>query len=134
MTHRNGQPRSRHPKYHPLCLLFPRLGDDELQELAEDIRQNGLENDMVTLDGKILDGRNRHVACEIAGVEPRFREFTGDDPIAWVVSQNLVRRHLTASQRAVVAFDLLPLLKKQAKERQRRSNSYRGNGRLAKLR
>jgi DNA modification methylase len=42
-----------------------------------------------------------------------------------------VRRHLTASQRAVVAFDLLPMLEKEAKQRQRLSNSYRGNGQSA---
>ena len=42
--------------------------------------------------------------------------------------------NLTASQRAVVAFDLLPLLEKEAKGRQRQSNSYRGNGRLPDLR
>ncbi len=64
-------------------------------------------------EGKLLDGRNRWKACALAGVEPRFTEFQGDDPIGWVVSQNLVRRHLTASQRAVVAFDLLPLLEKE---------------------
>lgn len=55
MPNRNGYLHSRRPKFHPLCLLFPRLGDDELQELAEDIRQNGLQNDIITLDGKILD-------------------------------------------------------------------------------
>ena len=39
---------------------------------------------------------------------------------------------LTASQKAVVALDLLPLLEKEAKQRQRRSNEYRGNGQSAK--
>jgi len=117
--------------FHPACKLFPRLPDDELQALADDIAANGLKNAIVTLDGKILDGRNRLAACELANVEPRFTVFDGDDPIAWVVSQNLLRRHLTASQKAVVAHDLLPLLEKVAKGRQRRSNEYRGNGRLA---
>jgi hypothetical protein len=39
-------------------------------------------------------------------------------PVEWVISTNL-RRHLTASQRAVVALDILPLLEREAKERQR---------------
>lgn len=121
----------RRPPLHPACKIFPALGQVDLQELADDIATNGLRNPVVMLDGKLLDGRNRWEACALAGVEPRFTEFDGDDPIGWVVSQNLVRRHLTASQRAVVAFDLLPLLEKEAKERQRRSNSYRGNGQLA---
>ena len=36
---------------------------------------------------------------------------------AFVVSANLRRRHLTASQKAMVAVDLLPLLEEEAKER-----------------
>lgn len=121
--------RSRKPlKWRASPTLVP---DDELRELADDIAANGLRNPIVLLSGKVLDGRNRLAACKIAEVEPRFTEFDGDDPIGWVVSQNLVRRHLTASQRAVVALDLLPLLEKEAKARQRRSNEYRGNGRLA---
>ena len=109
-------------RFHPACLLFPRLTDDELQALAADIRHNGLLNPIVTLNGEILDGRNRLEACKIAGVKPRFVEWDGEgSPLAWVVAVNLVRRHLTASQRAVVAFDLLPMLESEAKERQRQS-------------
>ena len=108
-------------QFHPACLAFPPLKDNELGELAQDIAANGLRNPIVLLQGKILDGRNRYLACEIAGVTPRFVEFEGEDPIAWVLSQNLVRRHLTASQKAVVALDLLPWLEKEAKQRQRLS-------------
>ena len=123
-------PRTKY-RFHPACTAFPQLPEADLQDLADDIAANGLRNPIVLWEGKILDGRNRYLACEIAGVEPRFIDFEGEDPIGWVVSQNLVRRHLTASQKAVVALDLLPLLEKEAKQRQRRSNEYRGNGRLA---
>jgi len=119
-------------KLHPACKLFPKLGQQELQELADDIKANGLHNAIVLLDGKILDGRNRHTACKIAGVEARFIDWDGSSsPIEWVISQNLMRRHLTASQRAVIALDLLPMLEKEAKQRQRQSNNYRKNGRSA---
>lgn len=121
----------RRPPLHPACKIFPALGEPELQELADDIATNGLRNPIVMYQKKILDGRNRWEACKIAKVEPHFTEFEGDDPIGWVVSQNLVRRHLNGIQRAVVAFDLLPMLEREAKERQRQSNSYRGNGQSA---
>ena len=112
--------KNRYP-LHPACLVLPALSKDELADLAEGIKENGLRNPIVLHDGMILDGRNRLSACKLARVKPTFAEFGGDDPIGWVISQNLVRRHLTPSQRAVVAFDLLPLLEKEAKERQRLS-------------
>jgi hypothetical protein len=108
-------------EFHPACLAFPRLADAELQELAEDIKLRGLLHPVVVFRGQILDGRNRLAACELAGVAPRFTEWAGGSPVEWVISTNLHRRHLTASQRAVVALDLLPLLEREAKERQRRS-------------
>ncbi len=107
---------------HPACSLFPRLPEEELQALADDIKANGLLNPIVTLDGQILDGRNRYEACGIAGVKPHFVNWSGEgSPLAWVVATNLMRRHLTATQRAVIAFDLLPMLEAEAKARQKRS-------------
>ncbi|MHB8974041.1 MAG: MICOS complex subunit MIC10 family protein [Pirellulaceae bacterium] len=110
-------PSKRHPakrtrslKCHPICLLFPELPKPELEDLAADIKEKGLFNSIVLYEGKILDGRNRYNACRIAGVEPRFVEWSGGSPLEWVVSENFVRRHLSSSQRAVLALDLLPLL------------------------
>ena len=91
---------------HPIADLFPVLGDDELQELADDIATNGLQQPIVLLDRMILDGRNRYRACELAGIEPEFIAYRGDDPVAFVVSANLHRRHLTVGQRALVAETL----------------------------
>ena len=100
--------------FHPACLLFPQLGKEELQELANDIKARGLLHDIIRLKGPILDGRNRYLACKLAGVEPRFVEWMGKgSPVEWVISENLIRRHLTSSQRAVIAHDMLPLLSKK---------------------
>ena len=99
--------------------MFPELPDWELRALADDIKEKGLLHPIVLYKGKILDGRNRHKACKLAGVKPRFAEWKGKgSPLEWVVSENLIRRHLTSSQRAVLALDLLPLLEKEAARRQ----------------
>ena len=114
--------RTKSPTLHPACKLFPLLGETELQELADDIKENGLQNAIVLHDGKVLDGQNRLAACKLAGIEPTFVEWKGTgSPLHWVVSQNLMRRHLSASQRAAVALELLPMLEKEAKDRQRKS-------------
>ncbi len=106
--------------FHPACLLFPKMGKEELKELAADIKANGLRNPIALYHGQVLDGRNRLAACKIAKVKPRFVEWEGTgSPLAWVISENLIRRHLTSSQRAVIALDLLSMLEEEAKDRQR---------------
>ena len=57
-------------------------------------------------DGRILDGRNRYRAAQVAGVPCPEHTYTGTDFVAFVVSTNLNRRHLTDSQRALVAAKL----------------------------
>jgi ParB-like chromosome segregation protein Spo0J len=97
-------------KAHPAAELFPLMGKDELRTLADDIKKNGLASPIVrTKDGVILDGRNRLAACEIAGVKPRFEEYTDNDPVAFIVSANIHRRHLTSKQKGELVAKLLKL-------------------------
>jgi ParB-like chromosome segregation protein Spo0J len=94
-------------KPHELSKLFPPMTHDEFRRFADDLKRHGLLNEIVLLDGKILDGVHRYKACKLAGVEPKYRKFNEKDgsPLELVISQNLHRRHLTASQRAAVAAD-----------------------------
>lgn len=80
---------------HKYADAWPMLSEDELADLAEDIKANGLRNAVVLYDGQILDGRNRHAACALADVEPTFVQFDGDDDeaLAFVQSVNGARRH-----------------------------------------
>jgi N6-adenosine-specific RNA methylase IME4/ParB-like chromosome segregation protein Spo0J len=93
-------------EFHPLANIFPLIEGAEFDALVDDIRANGLRENIVLLDGAILDGRNRYRACLIAGTQPRTVEYFGDDPVSFVVSLNLRRRHLDESQRAIVAAKL----------------------------
>jgi ParB-like nuclease domain len=98
-------------EYHPLANLFPMMDDAALRELADDIRAHGVHDPIVLHEEKILEGRSRHAACMIAGVEPSefckpFDSESMGEPLAYVISKNLIRRHLTESQRAMIAAKL----------------------------
>lgn len=87
---------------HPFAeRAFPLLPDDELDALAGDITANGLREPIVLdTDRALIDGRNRLAACERADVDPTFEIYDGD-PIAYIVSANIARRHLSTGQRAM---------------------------------
>lgn len=107
-------------KAHPAAELFPMMPDDELDALAEDIKVHGLNQPVVLHEGSILDGRNRSEACRRAGVDPKTVQWRdpGCGPVAWVISQNMHRRHLTAGQKAMLALEVEPMLAAEAKKRQ----------------
>lgn len=46
-------------KVHPYAELFPPIDEAALKKLADDIAKNGQQQPIWTLEGKILDGRNR---------------------------------------------------------------------------
>lgn len=97
-------------KFHPLAELFPLMPEPELKEMASDIKDNGQRQDIILHDGMILDGRNRYLACKIAGVEGRFKEHkNAKDAAKLVWSLNGPRRHLNESQRALVAAEFLKM-------------------------
>ena len=103
--------------YHPAAEIFPLLTGTEFDELVADVGARGLVESIWTLDGQILDGRNRYRACLESGAQPHFREYEGTDPVGFAVSLNLHRRHLTPSQCAVVALDIERELADQAAKR-----------------
>lgn len=89
--------------FHPLADVLPLIEDDEFNELVASIKANGQRDPIITLDGMILDGRNRYRACLEAGVEPHLEPFDGSDPVAFVWDKNVHRRHLTVGQKAMAA-------------------------------
>jgi hypothetical protein len=96
-------PKALDMPFHALAQLFPLPSEDELRALADDIAAHGLREPIVMLEGQILDGRCRHLACKMAAVEPKFENYVGNDPVAYVLSRNAYRRHMSESQRAMVA-------------------------------
>jgi hypothetical protein len=125
-------------KIHPAADLFPLLKDTDpaaLQALADDIRTNGLQRGIVFYGTgakvKLLDGRNRLDAMELAGilkldkcpdghpvsfahtviaaghgvvVDGKFKKV---DPFDYVISVNAHRRHLTAKDKADLIVKVL---------------------------
>jgi hypothetical protein len=96
-------------EFHPAANLFPMMTDAELDALGEDMLEHGQREDIILYRSMILDGRNRYRAAILKGINPRFREELPPDPYAFVASANLHRRHLDASQRAMIAADLATL-------------------------
>jgi hypothetical protein len=97
--------------WHPASCMFPMMGEEDSGELAHlvgSIKSTGLQNPIVLLKGKVVDGRNRLKACAQAGVEPLFVEWVDDGKISiegWVAAQNAQRRNLTPSQLAYAAIE-----------------------------
>jgi len=89
--------------FHPIANIFPLMDGQSYKDLVNDIGQSGLINPVVIHEGKILDGRNRYRACSELGIEPDCVTYAGDNPLGYVISLNLVRRHLDESQRAMIA-------------------------------
>jgi hypothetical protein len=98
--------------FHEAADIFPLLDDasPEFKALVADIDERGQLEPITLLDGKVLDGRNRMRACAETGRKPitvDFSDANATSPLAFVLSKNLYRRHLTEGQQAMFALDLV---------------------------
>lgn len=107
---------------HAVANIFPLLRGKDFEDLREDIAKHGqLEPIAIDEHGSIIDGRNRYNACQALGLVPKTQRFSQEDladhggVTAFIVSKNLRRRHLDASQRAMVASRLATLHRGEAK-------------------
>jgi DNA-binding Lrp family transcriptional regulator len=94
---------------HPLASMFPMMKGEEFDAFVADIETHGLHERITLYQGKILEGRHRYRACLRAKVEPRFKQFKGDDAAAtaFVVSRNIHRRHLKPKEKRDLLEKLL---------------------------
>jgi hypothetical protein len=93
-------------KPHRYSEVFPTIDGHEFDELVESIKKHGQLHPLVMYQGKVLDGRNRLRACDALGIKPKTVDYKGTDPIGHILSLNLNRRHLNASQRAMIVADI----------------------------
>jgi ParB-like chromosome segregation protein Spo0J len=85
--------------------------------MVEGLKENGFDkaHPIILYEGKILDGVHRYKASKRTKTKPVFKNFTGDDPYAFVVQENLGRRNLTPSQAAMIGAELVERMKEAEK-------------------
>ena len=89
---------------HPVADLFPMYSDEEFQIACLDVEKNGFTNSIkVTKEGVLLDGRNRVQIGIAIGKDPTIELINPHDPASYIISENIIRRHLTVGQRAMIA-------------------------------
>ena len=98
------------PGLHEVARLFPPMTQAEFEALKEDIGRHGLREPITAHEGEIVDGIHRDRACRELGIEPLTVEWSGEGSLVdFVVGKNLHRRHLSESQRAMVAAKIANL-------------------------
>jgi len=97
-------------EFHPLANIFPLMEGETFQMFASDVAVHGVREPIGIFEGKILDGRNRYRASVQAEQDCPWEDLGQlDDPLAYVISLNLHRRHLDESQRSMVAARIATL-------------------------
>jgi N6-adenosine-specific RNA methylase IME4 len=107
---------------HPQADTVPLLAEDAYQMLKADIGFRGLQAPLdVTGEGVVLDGRVRlRAARELGLKEVPVRVVAPRNELEHMLRAALLRRQLSASQRAALALKLLPFeeIRQKAQQRQ----------------
>jgi ParB-like chromosome segregation protein Spo0J len=120
---------------HAAANIVPLLDGADYEALKADIHQNGQQIPITIWKGEVLDGRNRLRVCKELGIPPKVVELTslpGNSPTMYVLSANLLRRHLKPTQLAMVGARAREHFDAEARLRQARkaaSGETRGDAR-----
>lgn len=107
------------PPCHPAADLYPMMDEEALRGLSESIKRKGQQHPIIMIGDLILDGRNRWLACKMAGVEPKTKQWSGKgEPLEVVEALNDNRRHYQPGQLAAIAAAKMAYHAAKAKERQ----------------
>lgn len=101
------RPGDKLPAVHPVAEYFPMMDGAAYAGHRDDIRTHGQrETVKLSIDGQLVDGRNRLKACQELGIDC-MTEVVGDpDLTSYIISENLYRRHLNDNQRARIGAKL----------------------------
>ncbi len=108
-------------KEHELSKIIPSMSDGEYDRLKNDIKEFGFDEEypIFLYENQILDGRHRYKACKELEIDAKFKNYQGKkSALEFVISSNIKRRHLSKSQWAAIAVDILPKFEAEARERQ----------------
>ena len=85
---------------HPLSAAWGDMSEAEYAKMVQNVREHGVIDPVIkTMADQVLDGWYRYRAARDAGKEGLIMsEYTGPDPVDFVISRNRHRRHLTAGQ------------------------------------
>jgi hypothetical protein len=87
---------------HPLSAAFPDMSREEYSELLDSVREIGIQNPIVLFEDKIIDGWHRYRASVELDIECPAIDLSEEiNPVLFVIAQNVSRRSLSASQRAL---------------------------------
>lgn len=113
-------------RIHPFASRFPLLQGQQFGELVESIADLGIDVPIEMHDALVTDGRNRLRAVEVLrarGIEFEVRTVEwqpseGRSLEEHIFARNVLRRHLTDDQRAMLATEMLPIIRAENAARQ----------------
>jgi hypothetical protein len=87
-------------EFHESLNDIPLMPLHERDALADDIKRNGQLFPIILLNGKVIDGRNRYLACLSREIEPKTISLNPADHKSFIASANYFRKHWTTHERA----------------------------------
>ncbi len=92
-------------EFHDIANIYPLAKEEEFELLKESIKERGQLSPIVIFDKKIIDGRNRYLACKDLSRVPIVEVFTGteDEAQKYAIELNSGRRHMAKTQSAMMA-------------------------------